>query len=135
MATKIGIIGIGNISGIYLENITKVFNKELEIVGVCDLRRERAENARKITASAKSDTMYDCSTTRVEVVLNLTRPTSISASASRRLRQESTFTAKSRWAHRGKRGLSLSESQKKGLWMGGAPDTFMGAGIRPPQSH
>ena len=42
--TKIGIVGIGAISGIYLENITNTF-KEIEIIGVCDLIRERAENA------------------------------------------------------------------------------------------
>ena len=41
---KIGIVGIGCISGIYLENITKRF-QDIEIVGVCDLIRERAEQA------------------------------------------------------------------------------------------
>lgn len=41
---KIGIVGVGAISGIYLENITSVF-KEIEIIGVCDLIHERAEKA------------------------------------------------------------------------------------------
>ena len=40
---KIGFVGCGAISGIYLENITKRF-KEIEIAGVCDLIPERAEN-------------------------------------------------------------------------------------------
>ena len=43
---KIGFVGVGCISGIYLENITKLF-REIEIVGVCDLVREKAENAAK----------------------------------------------------------------------------------------
>ena len=34
--TNIGIVGIGDISGIYLKNITETF-KELNIVAVCDL--------------------------------------------------------------------------------------------------
>ena len=41
---KIGIVGVGAISGIYLENITNTF-KEIEILGVCDLIQERAEQA------------------------------------------------------------------------------------------
>ena len=43
---KVGMVGVGAISGIYLENITNMF-KEIEIIGVCDLIRERAENAVK----------------------------------------------------------------------------------------
>ena len=41
---KVAMIGVGNISGIYLKNITQTF-RELELVGVCDLVRERAEKA------------------------------------------------------------------------------------------
>ena len=41
---RIGFVGVGNISGIYLENLTKEF-REVEIIGVCDLLRERAEKA------------------------------------------------------------------------------------------
>jgi predicted dehydrogenase len=43
---KIAMIGVGAISGIYLENIAKTF-KEIELVGVCDLVRGRAEAARE----------------------------------------------------------------------------------------
>ena len=41
---KIGILGLGAISGIYLKNLTYRY-KEVEIIGVCDLIRERAEKA------------------------------------------------------------------------------------------
>ena len=41
---KIGIVGVGCISGIYLQNITQVFDG-IEVIGVCDLIRERAESA------------------------------------------------------------------------------------------
>ena len=44
--TRIGIVGVGAISGIYLQNITNMF-KDIEIIGVCDLIRERAEKAVK----------------------------------------------------------------------------------------
>ncbi|MBQ7932003.1 MAG: Gfo/Idh/MocA family oxidoreductase, partial [Clostridia bacterium] len=72
---KIGFVGCGAISGIYLENITKRF-KEIEIIGVCDLIRERAENAQQKYGIAKIyDTMHDAfADPEVEIVLNLTRP-------------------------------------------------------------
>ena len=47
---NVAIVGCGNISGIYLENITKTF-KEIELIGVCDLKRERAENGQKALAN------------------------------------------------------------------------------------
>ena len=39
---RIAMIGVGAISGIYLQNITKVF-REVDLVGVCDLIPERAQ--------------------------------------------------------------------------------------------
>ena len=43
---KIGMVGVGAISGIYLENITKHF-PEIELVAVCDLIKERAQSAKE----------------------------------------------------------------------------------------
>ena len=41
--TRIAFVGVGNISGIYLKNLTTTFANEVEIAGVCDLIPERAE--------------------------------------------------------------------------------------------
>lgn len=38
---RVGIIGLGKISGIYLENLTKMFSNTVELVGVVDLVAER----------------------------------------------------------------------------------------------
>ena len=38
---RVAMIGVGAISGIYLQNITKTF-REIALVGVCDLIPERA---------------------------------------------------------------------------------------------
>ena len=131
--TKIGIVGIGCISGIYLENITKVFNKELEIVAVCDLVRERAENAVKNYHIPKLyDTMYELfADPEIEVVLNLTRPyehfgvSKPALEAGKHVYSEKPLGAS--WEE-GQELAKLAES--KGLWIGGAPDTYMGAGIQ-----
>ena len=62
--TQIAIIGVGDISGIYLKNITETFH-QLEIIGVCDLVREKAEKAKdtyqipKIFFFFKQTTAYE----------------------------------------------------------------------------
>lgn len=72
---KIAMIGVGAISGIYLKNIREVF-REIELIGVCDLIRERAEEAKeKYNIPKIYDTMYDAFADKeVDIILNLTRP-------------------------------------------------------------
>ena len=57
--TRIGFVGVGAISGIYLENITKRF-KDIEIIGVCDLIRERAERAGRNPKTGEVVTVPAC---------------------------------------------------------------------------
>ena len=72
---KIGFVGCGNISGIYLSNITKTF-RNLEVAGVCDLVREKAENQAKAYGVTKIyKDMYELfADPEVDIVLNITRP-------------------------------------------------------------
>ena len=75
---RIGFVGVGAISGIYLENITNMF-KDIEIIGVCDLIRERAENAvKKYNIPKLYNDMYELfADPDVDIVLNITRPLSL----------------------------------------------------------
>ena len=70
---NVAMIGVGCISGIYLDNITKVF-KEIRLLGVCDLIRERAEAAQQKYAIPKLyETMHDAfADPEVDIVLNIT---------------------------------------------------------------
>ena len=72
---NIGMVGVGCISGIYLENFANTF-KNVRLVAVCDLIRERAENAQKKYNIPKLyDTMEELfADPEIDVVLNLTRP-------------------------------------------------------------
>ena len=72
---KVAMIGTGDISGIYLKNITETFT-ELELVGVCDLVREKAEAAAaKWNVPHIYNDMYEAfNDPQVDVILNLTRP-------------------------------------------------------------
>lgn len=129
---KIGIVGIGSISGIYLENITNMFSG-IEIVGVCDLIEERAKNAvetYKIPKLYKN--MHELfADPEVDIVLNLTRPyehfdVSIAAlKAGKHLYSEKPLGTS---VVDGKKLIDLAKEKK--LRIGCAPDTFLGAGIQ-----
>ena len=130
--TKLGIVGIGDISGIYLKNITETF-KELQIVGVCDLIKERALKAQeKYNIPKVYDTMYDLfADDEIELVLNITRPAEhFEVSKQALLAGKHVYSEKPLGAslEEGKELVALA--QEKGLMLGGAPDTFLGAGIQ-----
>jgi len=129
---NIGFVGCGDISGIYLTNITNLF-KDLKIIGVVDLIRERAEKAAKEYGIGKvyKDMHELFADPEIDIVLNLTRPyehydVSIAAlNAGKHLYTEKPL------------GASLDEADKimalakeKNLYVGGAPDTFLGAGLQ-----
>ena len=129
---KIAFIGVGAISGIYLKNITETF-QEIEIIGVCDLIRERAEKAvEKYNIPKLYETMYDAfADEEVDIILNLTRPyehfdvTKAALEAGKHVYSEKPLAAT---LEEGK--ILVELAQEKGLMLGGAPDTFMGAGIQ-----
>ena len=129
---NIGMVGVGSISGIYLENITKVF-RDVRLVAVCDLIRERAENAQEKYAVPKLyDTMEELfADPEIDVVLNLTRPaehyavTRGALLAGKHVYSEKPLTVT---YELGCELVALAE--EKGLMLGGAPDTFLGAGIQ-----
>lgn len=127
----IGIVGVGAISGIYLQNLTGLF-EEVEVVGVCDLIRERAEKAVETYGVKLYEDMHALfASPDVDIVLNLTRPyehfdvTRAALEAGKHVYSEKPL------------GASLAEgealyalAQRLGLTIGGAPDTFLGAGLQ-----
>lgn len=129
--TKIAIIGLGDISEIYLENITNIFT-EIEIIGVCDLINERAKQVEEKYQIPKTyDRMEDAfNDSQVEIVLNLTRPTEhfkvtkAALESGKHVYSEKPLAAT---FEEGKRLDSLAK--ERNLLLGAAPDTFLGAGI------
>ena len=96
---KIGMVGVGCISGIYLKNFKNVF-KDVELVAVCDLIRERAEKAQAEYGIPKIyDTMHELfADSEIDIVLNLTRPISILKFPRLLCWPASMFILKSPWA-------------------------------------
>ena len=129
---KVAMIGTGDISGIYLKNITETFT-ELELVGVCDLVREKADAAAaKWNVPHIYNDMYEAfNDPQVDVILNLTRPyehygvTKPALEAGKHVYSEKPLAATF------EQGLELAKlAEEKGLMLGGAPDTYLGAGIQ-----
>lgn len=129
---KIGFVGCGSISGIYLENITNLF-REIEVIGVCDLIPERAQAAvEKYHIPKLYKDMHELfADPEVDIVLNITRPyehyevTKAALLAGKPVYSEKPLGAT--WEE----GVELVKlAEEKGLWIAGAPDTYMGAGIQ-----
>lgn len=129
---KIGIVGVGDISGIYLENITNTF-QEIEVIGVCDLVREKAERAvEKYRIPKLYEDMYELfADDEVDLVLNLTRPYEHFGVSSEALKAGKPVYSEKPLAATLEEGKELVRlAEEKGLFLGGAPDTFLGAGIQ-----
>lgn len=129
---NVGIVGVGCISGIYLKNLHEVFSG-LHLVAVCDLIKERALNAQKEYNIPKVyDTMEELfADPEIDVVLNLTRPYQhYEVSKAALLAGKHVYSEKPLGADL-EEGIELVRlAKEKGLLIGGAPDTFMGAGIQ-----
>ena len=128
---KIGFVGVGAISGIYLENITNLY-KEIEIAGVCDLIPERAENAVKKYGMKLYRDMYELfADPEVDIVLNITRPAEhFEVSKAALMAGKHVYSEKPLAATLTEGRELVRLAKEKGLMLGGAPDTFLGAGIQ-----
>jgi len=129
--TGIGFVGIGNISGIYLKNLTEKFT-DLEIVGVCDLIKEKAQRAVDQYGMKLYNDMHELfADPEIEIVLNLTRPAEHFEVSRAALEAGKHVYSEKPLAATFEQGKALVElAQAKGLVIGGAPDTFLGAGVQ-----
>lgn len=139
---KVAMIGVGAISGIYLQNITRTF-RELELLGVCDLVPERAQNGAAYVkeeigkgANVREPKIYKdmyeaFNDPEVEVILNLTRPYEhFEVTKQALLHGKHVYSEKPLGVDMDEANELIALAEEKGLRLGGAPDTFMGAGIQ-----
>jgi len=129
--TGIGFVGVGDISGIYLRNLTERFT-DLEIIGVCDLVREKAQRAVDKYGMKLYEDMYELfADPAVDIVLNITRPNEHYGVSRAALEAGKHVYCEKPLAATFALGKELVElAAAKGLMIGGAPDTFLGAGVQ-----
>jgi len=126
---KVGIIGTGNISGIYFQN-GKRFDS-MEVVACADLDVERAK------ARAAEFGIRGCSVEElladpdIQMVINLTIPLAHASVCLQALEAgKHVYVEKPLAATREEGQQVLELARRKGLLVGSAPDTFLGGGIQ-----
>jgi len=129
---RIGIVGCGAISHQYLTNIPKF--PILQVVALADLIRERCESRKR---EFGLDGVRICTTRQmmkddnVEVILNLTWPKAHVPVGMQAVRAGKHHFSEKPLGINLREGKRLYEGARaKGLTMGCAPDTFLGAGIQ-----
>ncbi|MEW6071057.1 MAG: Gfo/Idh/MocA family oxidoreductase [Planctomycetota bacterium] len=123
---RVGLVGCGNISGIYLANAKRL--PELAVVACADLVPERARAAAAAhgvpRACSPEELLAD---PEVEVILNLTVPCAHAAVARAVLLAGKSVYNEKPLAIRREEGRELLDlARERGLRVGGAPDTFLG---------
>ena len=133
MAVKpmgVGVIGSGMISGIYLENMTRRF-EILRVAGICSAHMDRAKargDAYGVPARPLEEMLAD---PEIEMIVNLTPAPAHEGlirralEAGKHVYTEKTITTD----HRTARALAAL-AKEKGLYLGAAPDTFLGAALQ-----
>ncbi len=129
-----GVIGCGNISGIYLKNARRL--EILDVVACADLDLERAR-----ARAAEYDVPRACTVEElladpaVEIVLNLTVPAAHGEVGLWALDAgKSLYNEKPLAIAREDALLLVERARARGLLLGGAPDTFLGAGLQTCRS-
>lgn len=128
MGTGVGILGCGNISDIYLKNISYMFDN-LHVAGVFDMNAERAAvQAEKYQVRQYTSIQEMLADQEAEIILNITPPLAhydttlqcILAGKHVYVEKPIALTYKDASALR-------HEAAQRGLLLCAAPDTFMGA--------
>ncbi|WP_018756839.1 Gfo/Idh/MocA family protein [Paenibacillus terrigena] len=127
---KVGIIGCGNISSIYMENIPKF--KHMELVACSDLDLSRAQARAEQYNIAKACTVEQLLQDEdIDLVINLTIPAAHAAVCQQALEAgKHVYVEKPLAVTREEGQRMLDVARSKGLLVGSAPDTFLGGGIQ-----
>lgn len=127
---RVGIVGCGNISDIYISNLSKY--AATEVVALADLDLSRSESKVKQHGVGRAvSTAELLSAKDVDCVLNLTIPAVHASIAMDAVRSgKHVYNEKPLAIERTDAQALLAEAKTNGVRVGCAPDTFMGAGIQ-----
>ncbi|HIV01950.1 MAG TPA: Gfo/Idh/MocA family oxidoreductase [Candidatus Aphodoplasma excrementigallinarum] len=128
---RVGVIGCGNISGIYFQNMTSMFDN-LEVAACCDLDQSKAQEAAKTYGIPKVLTTEQIlSDPEIDIIVNLTTPQQHYDICMTALQAGKHVYSEKPLSIRKEDGAQLVRTaREKGLYLGCAPDTFLGAGIQ-----
>ncbi|GAA1231421.1 Gfo/Idh/MocA family oxidoreductase [Kitasatospora nipponensis] len=129
-ALRIGVVGAGRISGVYLRTLARL--PEVRVVAVADLDPARARRAAEPVPGARASEVAGlCSAEDVDLVLNLTVPAAhaevahAAIAAGKHVYGEKPLAATTREARE-----VLTAAARAGVRVGCAPDTVLGTGLQ-----
>ena len=127
---KVGIIGCGNISSIYMENC-KNFD-HLELIACADLDEQRAVSQAEKYGIPKACSVDEILQDKeIDLIINLTIPKAHAAVCLQALEAgKHVYTEKPLAVTREEGKQILETAKKQNRLVGSAPDTFLGAGIQ-----
>jgi predicted dehydrogenase len=127
---KTAVIGCGTISSIYLQNCTAW--DVLDVVACADLDVSRAEaQAAKFGVPRATTVEEVLADPQIELIVNLTIPAAHSSIAMAAMHAgKSVYNEKPLTVSRAEGQALLKEARERGLRVGCAPDTFLGAGLQ-----
>ena len=127
---RVGVVGAGAISDIYLQNMTSVFSN-LEVVSICAAHLERAKKQAEkyhLRAYTFEEMLAD---PEVDLVVNLT-PVGVHYELVKKALESGkhVYTEKTIADDPDKARELCALADEKGLYLGCAPDTFLGAALQ-----
>ncbi len=128
--TKIGFVGCGNVSNLYFKVARSFDNLEVAACADADVKRAKTQ-AEKYGLRQACTVEALLADPAIEIVVNLTPPGAhaqialAALEAGKSVYNEKPLAIERQDAHR-----ILEVAGRKGLQVGGAPDTFMGAGLQ-----
>lgn len=127
---RVGVVGSGIISRIYLENMTRRF-EILEVGGVCSAHFENAKRRADEFGLPAMTFEEMLSNPDIDMIVNLTPAPAHEGIIRRALEAgKHVYTEKvMTTSHESARAL-VDLAAQKGLWLGSAPDTFLGAALQ-----
>ncbi|MCC7518606.1 MAG: Gfo/Idh/MocA family oxidoreductase [Verrucomicrobiae bacterium] len=128
--TKIGLVGCGAISPAYFKGLKPY--AFLEVAACADLDLERAKTRATEFGISRACTVEELfATPDLEIVVNLTIPSAHASVALKAISEGKSVISEKPLALNREEGLRVLEAaKKKGVRVGCAPDTFLGAGIQ-----
>lgn len=127
---KVAVVGCGMISDAYLSTMVSRF-RILEVVGCCDRNPEKAEQTAEkynIKVLSMEEIIADAS---IEIVVNLTAPTAHYGVVKQLLEAgKHVYTEKVLAVQLEEAAELVRIANEKKLYLGVAPDTFLGASIQ-----
>ncbi len=129
---KVGVVGAGVISDIYLKTCTETFQHILEIAAIADSVEELAKKRAAEYGIPKVCTLDEMlADSEIDIVLNLTSPAAHAPINLKALHAgKHVYTEKPFALSEADADEVLALAKAKGLYVGCAPDTMLGAGVQ-----